>query len=485
MKLVRRLTIYLLTAVTLVLAIDTWSSVRSHLALFDADMRRDEELLGRTLASAVERVWRSEGEVAAREVLASVNASNSEMRAELVSIPAAGPPGDVRRSALERAQREGVPVHLALPGGAVRRLHTYVPLKLTTSEPRALEISESFAHERGYALARIRQTLATTLATLLACGAVAWLVGVRVVGRPVEALVAKARRIALGDFAAPLVLRPETELALLAREMNEMAASLAAASREVAEQSAARIAAQEQLRHADRLTTVGKLASGLAHELGTPLNVVAGRAKMIASGEIANAVEGEECARIIVAQAERMTAIVRQLLDFARRRSGEKQPLDLAALARQTAGLLEPLGAKRGVRVSCDVAEAGVIARADAAQIQQALMNLVMNAIHASARGGRVSIAVRKERPAVAPGRARGASPAALIEVSDTGTGISPEVLGQVFDPFFTTKAPGEGTGLGLSVAYGIAEDHGGWIDAESACQKGSLFRIWLPLELA
>ena len=485
MKLVRRLTIYLLVAVTGVLAIDTWASVRSHLALFDADMRRDEELLGRTLASAVERVWRSEGEAAAREVLASVNASNAEMRAELVSVPAAGSPGDERRAAIARAQREGVPVHLALPGGSVRRLHTYVPLKLGTAEARALEISESFAHERGYALARIRQTLATTLATLLACGAVAWLVGVRVVGRPVEALVAKARRIAHGDFEAPLVLRPETELALLAREMNEMAASLAAASREVAEQSAARIAAQEQLRHADRLTTVGKLASGLAHELGTPLNVVAGRAKMIASGEIANAAEGEECARIIVAQADRMTAIVRQLLDFARRRSGEKQPLDLAVLARQTAGLLEPLGAKRGVRVSCDAAEAGVVARADAAQIQQALMNLVMNAIHASARGSGVSIAVRKEHAAAAPGRARGLGPSALIEVSDTGAGMAPEVLEQVFDPFFTTKAPGEGTGLGLSVAYGIAEDHGGWIDAESASQQGSRFRIWLPLELA
>jgi signal transduction histidine kinase len=206
---------------------------------------------------------------------------------------------------------------------------------------------------------------------------------------------------------------------------------------------------------------------------------------MIACGEIADAAEGADYARIIVAQADRMTAIVRQLLDFARRRSGEKQPLDLAALARQTAGLLEPLGAKRGVGVSCDAAETGVVVRADAAQIQQALMNLVMNAIHASARGGGVSIAVRKELAASAPGRARGASPSALIEVSDTGTGISPEVLEQVFDPFFTTKAPGEGTGLGLSVAYGIAEEHGGWIDAESASQKGSRFRIWLPLELA
>jgi signal transduction histidine kinase len=307
------------------------------------------------------------------------------------------------------------------------------------------------------------------------------MVGVRVVGRPIQALVAKARRIARRDFGTPLRLHPESELAMLAREMNDMAASLDAASREIQEQTAARVAAQEQLRHADRLTTVGKLASGLAHELGTPLNVVSGRAKMIASGEAADADEVAECARVIAAQADRMAELVRGLLGFARRRSGAKRSIDLVALVRQTLALLVPLGAKRGVEVLGELPEAPMMVHADPPQLQQALMNLVMNALQASPSGKRVRVSVSTARDEL-PALARTAGPFALIAVEDEGEGIAPELIEQVFDPFFTTKPPGEGTGLGLAVAYGIAQDHAGWIDVESEPQRGSRFRIGLPL---
>jgi signal transduction histidine kinase len=370
------------------------------------------------------------------------------------------------------------------PGGARKTLLTYATLHVPARAPLALEVSESLAHERAYALARIQRAIGTTLAAVIASGLVAWMVGVRVIGRPIEALVAKARRVARGDFGEDLDLHPETELAMLAREMNEMAASLDAASREIAVQSAARIAAQEQLRHADRLTTVGKLASGLAHELGTPLGVISGRAKMIVTGEAADSQEVAECARVIVAQTERMTGIVRQLLGFARRRSGEKRPVDLAALGTETVALLQPLAAKRSVELVAAKPDGQVVVHADAPQIQQAVMNLVMNAIHASAPGSRVQVTVRARVEDSKHATAR-AVPFATIEVEDSGAGIPPELLEQVFDPFFTTKAPGEGTGLGLSVAHGIAEDHGGWIDVRSEPARGSRFRIGLPASAA
>jgi signal transduction histidine kinase len=228
------------------------------------------------------------------------------------------------------------------------------------------------------------------------------------------------------------------------------------------------------------------LASGLAHELGTPLNVVAGRAKMIATGEIESPEEGTESARIIVEQTERMTRIVRQLLDFARRRGSEKRNADLGALARQTAELLDPLAVKRGVSLRCEEPSGRVSAAVDASQIQQALTNLVVNAIQASDRGRGVSIAVslRDEAPE-GPRGPRPGGPWAVIEVRDQGSGIPREHLPEVFDPFFTTKAVGEGTGLGLSIAHGIAEEHGGWIDVESEPQRGSCFRIWLPRDSA
>jgi signal transduction histidine kinase len=319
---------------------------------------------------------------------------------------------------------------------------------------------------------------------VVACGLVAWLVGLRLVGKPVQALVEKARRIGRGDFSGPLVLSRGDELSQLAGEMNGMAADLEDALRKVQNESAARVRAVEQLRHADRLGTVGKLASGLAHELGTPLNVVAGRAKMIANGEIEDAAEGVESARIIADQAERMTRIVRQLLDFARHRPAEKRRTDLGALARQTASLLAPIAFEQGVTVGYEEPAEPVFARIDAAGIQQALTNLLLNAIQASRPGSGVTISLAAHENAnVVKGSYEG--PWALIGVRDHGAGISDEAMPQLFDPFFTTKPVGEGTGLGLSVSHGIVEEHGGLIEVASEPSRGSCFQVWLPQESA
>jgi len=266
-----------------------------------------------------------------------------------------------------------------------------------------------------------------------------------------------------------------------------MAESLDAAARRLAAESAARIAALEQLRHADRLTTVGKLASGVAHELGTPLNVVAGRAAMIASGEVKEPEEAASCARIVCQQAERMASIVRQLLDFGRRRGLEKVATDVVALAQQTTGLLEPMAAGRGVRlVGVDGSSAPrIVTQLDPGQMQQALANLVVNGIQATPAGGavRVQVLLREIDAGAVDGRRAGSY--ALLEVDDDGEGIAPDHLATIFDPFFTTKRVGEGSGLGLSVAHGIVEEHGGWIEVQSTPGRGSRFRIWIPMEVA
>jgi len=485
MKLVRRLTLYLLLAVGVVFGVDTYLSVRSHLALFDEDVRHDEKLLGDGLARAVERVWQQQGEADARDLLRTTEASAGELRIRVVYLDARpgepSAPGAPQR-AIEAVQRGRTLTSVREEGEPDARLYTYVPLDVPSDRMAALEITEPLAHERNYPRQRIRNTFLTATLALLACGAVAWVVGARLVGQPVGALVGKARRIGQGDFSGPLVLRQRDELSQLATEINSMAAALDAAAQKVASESAARIRAVEQLRHADRLTTVGKLASGLAHELGTPLNVIAGRAKMIATGEIDSPEEGADSARIIAEQAERMTRIVRQLLDFARRRANEKRSTDLGALARQTVSLLEPIAAKRGVSLRCEALADPVSASVDASQIQQALANLVVNAVQASdrERGVSIRVSVRDTAPE-GPHGPRPGGPFALLEVHDQGVGIPAEQLPEVFDPFFTTKAVGEGTGLGLSIAHGIAQEHGGWIDVESEPQRGSCFRIWLP----
>jgi signal transduction histidine kinase len=487
MKLVRRLTLYLLAAFGLVFALDGWLSVREHLRLFDADLRRDERLLGRALRHAVEETWRVEGETQALELVRGANDRESQVRIRVVFLD--GGPGtefapDAPQQALEALRREQAVSQFRREEGEPR-LYTYMPLAIPGERSAALELSESLEHEREYLAARIRRSLSTAGLLVLASGLVAWIVGVRVVGRPIRALADKARRIGAGDFSGPLALHQRDELSQLANEMNAMAGHLDSNARKMAAESAARIAALEQLRHADRLTTVGKLASGLAHELGTPLNVVSGRARMILDRETLGAEETAKAARIIVEQTERMTRIVRQLLDFARRRSPEKRLIDAVQLARQTAALLEPLATRRGVELRCAVRTAPLIVSADPSQLPQALTNLVVNAIQATPRGGHVRIAVdaRDVVPNASDGRPPG--PHAVLEVADDGEGIPADRLGAIFDPFFTTKPVGEGTGLGLSVAHGIVKEHGGWIEVRSEPGRGSSFGIWLPREVA
>ena len=209
---------------------------------------------------------------------------------------------------------------------------------------------------------------------------------------------------------------------------------------------------------------------------------VSGRAALIARGDLSPD-EVTDSARIIRGESERMATLIRQLLDFARRRSPKKQPTDLARLAEQTVSLLKPLAQKQNATLELHAATPPVVAPADAGQVQQVLSNILMNALQAMTPGGKVNIDIDR---ATAARPANGApTPCARIAVQDEGHGITPEHLPHVFEPFFTTKDVGEGTGLGLSISYGIIQEHGGWIDVSSAPSRGSRFSIYLPLEAA
>jgi signal transduction histidine kinase len=239
----------------------------------------------------------------------------------------------------------------------------------------------------------------------------------------------------------------------------------------------------EQLRHADRLTTVGKLASGMAHELGTPLNVVAGRARLIAGGEV-DGDEAKKSAQVVLDQADRMTRLIRQLLDFARPRAPKKEPTDLRALASRVTSLLGPIAQKAGVSVSVTAGGDDAFAEVDEGQLTQVATNLVLNAIQATPSGGKVELAVTRgeETPPADLGSKAGAPRTFVrLEVADTGSGMDAATRARVFEPFFTTKPVGDGTGLGLSVSWGIVREHGGWISVESEPGRGSKFSVHLP----
>ncbi|HEV8548813.1 MAG TPA: ATP-binding protein [Polyangiaceae bacterium] len=229
----------------------------------------------------------------------------------------------------------------------------------------------------------------------------------------------------------------------------------------------------EQLRHAERLNVVGKLAAGIAHELGTPLSVIATNAELV-DAQKAPPETVHRCCRLIIDQAERIASIIRQLLDFGRRGGADRSATDLGAVVESTVRLLAPLARKRRVELEVSLPAEPIIASVNHLELGQVLSNLALNAVQAMPRGGRSLVELRRAEE-------RG-KPVAVLSVSDEGTGIRPEDVPRVFDPFFTTKGVGEGTGLGLSVAYGIVADHGGRVNVATEWGRGSRFDVILPL---
>ena len=231
-----------------------------------------------------------------------------------------------------------------------------------------------------------------------------------------------------------------------------------------------------QLRHSERLNTIGTLAAGVAHELGTPMNVILGRAKIVA-GHAAGSAVIEENARIIVQQTERMTRIIRQLVDFAHTESGAKTAHALRDLATLACGLVRDLAERKGIKLHVEGDDSVVVV--DAGQIEQVLSNLVINAIHASAAGSEIQLRVASR--AIMPLNEKRERDFACVDVVDQGTGMTREIQARIFEPFFTTKDVGGGTGLGLSVAHGIVQEHGGWIQVQSEAGTGSTLTVCLP----
>ena len=228
---------------------------------------------------------------------------------------------------------------------------------------------------------------------------------------------------------------------------------------------------QEQLRRTERIAELGTLASGMAHEIGTPMNVILGRAEYLLQR---TAEEGmKKGLATIVTQVERITKVMNQLLAFARRKAPERRAIDLAEIVDEGLEMFEERIAQNRITVAKTIEPSLPPVRADRDQLIQVLVNLVTNSLHAMPEGGRLGLRLAREDSQL------------CLCLSDTGHGMPEEVRSKVFEPFFTTKDFGKGTGLGLTVVKGIIDEHGGTIAIESIVGKGTTFCIRLPLDKA
>jgi signal transduction histidine kinase len=309
----------------------------------------------------------------------------------------------------------------------------------------------------------------------------------RDISRPLQKLLVGIDDVAKGDLSHVVLSEREDEIGQLASRFNDMTGSLRDARAETQRGVEAKLALEAHLRRTEKLATIGQVAAEIAHEVGTPLNVVTGRARAMArKAEDPDAVQKN--ATIIAEQAARITRIIQRLLDFARRRVGDAEKLqtvDINRLAGDTLEFLEHQLANARIDAKPRLDRSIDAVPGDKDQLQQVLLNLFMNAIQAMPEGGQLDIVssrIVRRRPGleVAPEQEY-----AVLEVRDTGVGIPAESRDKIFEPFYTSKAGEGGTGLGLAVAHGIVKDHDGWIEIDDnlAAGRGTVFRLFFPMK--
>jgi signal transduction histidine kinase len=303
---------------------------------------------------------------------------------------------------------------------------------------------------------------------------------------PMRRLVEGIDAVGKGDLSRVLLAEREDDIGALANRFNAMTASLREAREETGRGAEARLALETRLRQSEKLATIGQMAAEIAHEVGTPLNVIGGRARALEK-KAGDPEEVGKNAVIIQAQVSRITKIINQVLDFSRKRGPTVTRVRLAAVVAEALDFVAETIKRQEIEAQIRIeAQNGRFADVpgDPDQIQQVCLNLLMNALHAMPHGGVLKVSLEEVTRRKGGLDLAAVAPYAMLEVVDSGVGVSAGDREKVFEPFFTTKDEGQGTGLGLAVSHGIVKDHDGWIEVESppaGAATGTAFRVYLP----
>ena len=326
---------------------------------------------------------------------------------------------------------------------------------------------------------------------LLAAVAISLIVH-RLVYRPLRDLEKGSKRLAGGNLEDPIPVRSLDEFGQVARSFNSMMNGLRDSQQGLSD--AARLLEQkveertQQLRAAEaqavqqqKLAATGLLASGIAHELNNPLTGVLTFSCLMRQ-KMKDGTQDAEDMDLVIRETKRCAGIIRRLLDFARQKAPERNYADLNALIAETARFVERSASLKGTAIALDLDRDLPAVWIDENQVKQVVMNVLVNAQHATERGGSICVSTRRVPEPMAAGP--DSAPVEMVEISvaDTGCGIPEQDLHRIFDPFFTSKEVGKGTGLGLSVSHGVVKTHGGMIKVESSVDQGTTLRIYLPL---
>jgi two-component system, NtrC family, sensor histidine kinase HydH len=307
---------------------------------------------------------------------------------------------------------------------------------------------------------------------VLLLGLVIWLALQRLVFRPVTDLMQGIEGVAAGAPRAPVPVRSHDELGKVAQAFNRMTERLEEARQRVEAETDRSIDLMRRLRQVETLAIAGKLCSSIAHEVGTPLNIIAGRAELMLRALPKDSPLREDL-DVIIVQIDRISRMIRAALDPFRQREPERAAIAPGSVAEVLLPLLQHFARGRGVTLAVTLSHDLPQVLVDPGHFQQILINLLTNAIEATPAGGRVEVSGTRR-----PDNGR---QGVVIEVRDTGSGIAEDVLPRIFDPFFSTKSTRQGAGLGLAICRDLVRSNGSEIQVASRPGEGTTFTVWLP----
>jgi signal transduction histidine kinase len=498
MRIATKLTLLLLTAVVVVLAGFGYIRARQERRRLVADLLQDVRVQANVIKVMVEHALSDPQPQVRQDLLAAIEQDveavdriwvfDRQLRgisgaASDLAGGAMVPP----RAELEQVLQSGQPVmryldvrpdpiaYVILPlknrdGGTVGVLEV---LHLDTRVPRQVEQA---AWDQVVRLGLLSLTIALVIFLAIRIG----------VRQPIGELVETAQALGRGDLSVRRNLRRRDEIGQLASAFDRMAESLQAAQARLMEEGRVRLELERQLQQAQKLAAVGRLASDVAHEISTPLNVISGRAEVIQKAVGADHPAAQH-ATVVLRQIERIGGIIRQLLDYTRPRRPSFRSVEAASALNRTVELLEPLASLRQIGLRAEAAEGLPPLLADADLLQQVLLNLVVNSLDATPPGGSIRLhasATDPEMPDARPhvGRGQADAPYVTLTVSDTGAGMSRGQLERIFEPFFSTKERRGGTGLGVPIVEDIVRSHRGAVEVRSAEGGGTTVLLRWPI---
>lgn len=491
MRIGTRITVATALSVTLTLAVYALFEVRGR----DNARREALEAEARATAMAMRTTLEALGskapDIDAGELSRNLARELGRTTAWRVIVVPADPPGTAPPLGLTAAQARRLRAlaespQLALVEYEAGTLHYAVPLRATSERQIVvtgmLELSRPTRWLDEASQSDLwRAALLVFLISGVATAAV-WFLTRSLMTRPMAKLLRGIDDVAKGDLSHVLLSERDDEIGAVASRFNDMTFSLRESRAETQRHHEAKSSLEQRLAHTEKLATIGQIAAEIAHEVGTPLNVIAGRARATQK-KADNPDAVNKNAEIIAEQTARITKIIERLLDFARRRVGPTAPIkvNLNALTLTT---MELLGAQFGaakVKTKLVRAEGLPLVSGHGDRLQQVLLNLLLNAVQAMPDGGAITLetsAAIRQRPGLelAPEQLY-----VCIEVSDTGPGIPEDRRDKIFEPFYTSKDGQGGTGLGLAVCAGIVKEHDGWLEVGDAPGGGARFRVFLP----